>query len=316
MLIRELRHLAALAQQRHFGRAAAEIGLTQPALSKSIRRLEAHYEARLVERGRNGAVLTEAGEVVLRQARLAEREMALAAEQIGAGQRGETGSLTVGATISLAHRLVPAVSAPFVRDYPGVRLRIVTGLNDVLFARLRRGQLDVAISPLPRTPQAGDLVHEHLFGDEVFVVARRGHPLTQARRITPASLLGFPWVRYGQDVLSTEYLNAAFVSAGLAAPDAAIESDSADMNKQVVLQSDFLSFLPAEVLHAELAAGAIVPLRIPRLTWRRSIGITTRARGNLPPPARLYADALRVAASTRALASRRRSSRESRRESG
>lgn len=293
MIVREIRHLFMLAQHRHFGRAAAALGLTQPALSKSVRRLETLYDARLVERGRNGATITAAGEIVLRHARLADRELSLAREQIGAARRGEHGAVVVGASISMAYRLVPQASARCLRGHPGVRLRIVTGLNDVLFSRLQRGNVDLVVSPLPAATWSPDLVHEHLFSDDVHVIARRGHPLSRVRKVTLEKLAGYSWVLYGREVLSTEFLLASFVSAGLPAPEPAIVSDSADYNKEIVKGTDFLSYLPREVLRTELESGAIVALDVPRLAWKRSVGITTRERGTLSPSARLFVEALR-----------------------
>ena len=296
MIARELRHFLLLAERRHYGRAASALRLTQPALSKSIRRLEDVYGARLLVRGRSGVALTQAGEMLLRHAKLADRELALARDELDSVRAGDEGEVVVGAAISLAYRFLPTASSRFFDRHPHAKMRVVTGLNDTLVLNLISGDVDVVVSAYAGPGQHEQLVYEDLFTDEATVVVRTGHPLLKSRRVSIKTLSKYPWVLYGNDVLSTQYVKAAFVKAGLTPPATVIESNSADYNKSLLAMSDFVGYLPFEVFRAEHEDKILGRLPVSSLTWQRHIGLIYRRGGSLPPAASALIDEMRALA--------------------
>lgn len=285
MLARELLHFLLLSEQRHYGRAASKLRLTQPALSKSIRRLEEAYGARLLIRGRSGVTLTRAGELLLRHAKLANRECALARDELASVHTGDEGEVVVGAAISLAYRFLPQASSRFLHLHPSARMRVVTGLNDTLLHNLICGDVDLVVSAYVDSGKHEQLIYEKLFTDDATVVVRQKHPLLDRRRITIKALLKYPWVLYGNDVLYTQYVKAAFITAGLSPPATMIESNSADFNKSLLTMSDFVGYLPYEVFRTEYHSNLLKRVSIASLTWQRQIGLIYRRSGSLPEAA-------------------------------
>lgn len=145
MELRHIRYFLAVAEERHFTRAAAKVGIGQPPLSQQIKDLEAELGAALFRRVAHGAELTPAGEAFLEMV----QEMPALAEHVKnaarRASRGEVGSLRVGFTASAAFNpVVPSAIRAFRRAYPGVALSLAE-TNTILLAQgLRDGTLDAA----------------------------------------------------------------------------------------------------------------------------------------------------------------------------
>ena len=147
--LRQLRYLTALAEERHFGRAAAACHVTQPALSMQIRELEAELDLVLVERGRGASVLTPDG------AALAERARALIAgvkdledfarERRGVGSR----RLALGMIPSVAPYLLPRAAPVLQAALPGLELKVRETQTATLLSELAAGELDAVIAAAP-----------------------------------------------------------------------------------------------------------------------------------------------------------------------
>lgn len=290
---RFLRHFLAVASHQSFVRAAAEERLTQPALSKSIRSFEDTLGVRLFERTRHGALLTPAGEVMLKHAKLITVESRHAIEAISALQKGLHSQIIVGCSLTITETLLPRVTATFLKRIPGAKLQITTALNDELISGLRRGEIDVVFGALPN-PKSDEFVSEVLHVDPVSVIARSNHPLASRRTVSLKDLLGFPWVMLGPGVHGRDRFNAPFVKAGLPIPTVQIESNSAPYNRALVATSDFLSYLPQELAFERGRPDEIVTLRVSDVTWAREIGATFRRRGSLSIGTQILIDEMRL----------------------
>jgi LysR family hydrogen peroxide-inducible transcriptional activator len=189
MNLRELSYLVALAEHRHFGRAAEACFVTQPTLSTQIRKLERELGVDLVERNPRHVVLTDAGQRVVQRARvmLAEadkiRGIALQA------QDPEAGSLRLGLFPTLAPYLLPHVVPSLRERFPNLELLLVEEKTEVVLQRLRDGQLDAGILALPVADQ--QLRCEFLF-EEDFVLAVPARDALAATKghVDPAALAG------------------------------------------------------------------------------------------------------------------------------
>lgn len=149
MQLQQLRYFVAVAEARHFTRAADRIGVAQPSLSKQIHSLEADLGAPLFERGRGNVALTDAGAVLLPLAVriLADVDTARREVQDLLGLR--RGRVRLGATPSLCVSLVPRLLRRFHDAHPGVELHIEEGGSHDLVRNLGRGALDLALIVLP-----------------------------------------------------------------------------------------------------------------------------------------------------------------------
>jgi DNA-binding transcriptional LysR family regulator len=186
--LRHLRSFVAVAEEGSLTRAAARLHIAQQSLSQQIRTLEAQLGATLFVRSSRGAELTDAGAVLLREARpvLAQAERAVEAVQ-QAGRR----SLRVGFLSSVANYVLPSVVRAFRERHPDVALHVEDIAIATLVERLRAGELDAGLS---RPPHVDDLATEVVLREPVAAVLPEDHPLARRAEIALGDLAGDPWV--------------------------------------------------------------------------------------------------------------------------
>jgi LysR family hydrogen peroxide-inducible transcriptional activator len=159
---KQLRYLIALADNAHFGRAAAAVNVSQPALSVQIRQLEAALGVRLVERGARETVITPTGRDIVRRARAILAEVA-EIEQVARWDRGLAGRLRVGVIPTVAPYLLPSALPRLRARNLSLDLGVREAQTDRLIDEVRQGALDAAVVALP-VPEPG-LVAAALFDD-------------------------------------------------------------------------------------------------------------------------------------------------------
>jgi DNA-binding transcriptional LysR family regulator len=186
MDLKDLRYFVALADARHFTRAAAAVGIAQPSLSRQIRKLEAEIGAELFHRTKRSVVLTSVGRALLSEARSllaqaqATREVALRA----AG--GELGELRLGFIEVAAFGVLPRLVAAFQRAYPGVTVTLSELSTMEQITALRERAIDIGILRAPIPGQ--DIETVALFRESVAVVLPSNHPLARRTSIKLAAL--------------------------------------------------------------------------------------------------------------------------------
>ena len=188
--LRQLHYLVALADLKHFGRAAGAAHVSQPTLSQQLRALEQRLGVTLVERRLAGAELTPVGREIAERA----RRVLVGVEDIralaGRAAEGAAGVIRLGVTPTLGPYLMPQIVAALHREQPDLRLYIREGIPGEQARELARGQLDMLLSPLPIAGE--ELAVEPLLRERLLLVAPEGHELAQRRRITRADLAGIP----------------------------------------------------------------------------------------------------------------------------
>jgi DNA-binding transcriptional LysR family regulator len=288
-----LRQLALIVRHRSFSKAAESMGISQPALSKSIRSLERALGVQLLERGRFGAIPTAFGLALVRHADSIDAELRSAGDEIEALREARGGHTCIGCGPSEATRLLPTALSRLRASAPGIQVTILYGLNQALMPMVKHGEVDFALSSIPARCPDPDLKQLRLHEDRAAVIARRGHPLlARGEALTATDLLDQHWILATKQELERLALDQAFVEAGLAPPLDAIETTSAVLMKTLVMQSDFLTFLPRELVYWEERAGLLAPLNLLGYTWRRNVGVTMRARAGLNPAAHVLIRAL------------------------
>ena len=203
--MRHIRYFLAVAEERHFTRAAAKVGIGQPPLSQQIKDLEAEIGTQLFHRLAHGAELTAAGEAFLEGV----KEMpALAQRATKAAQRaarGETGSLRVGFTASSAfNTVVPSAIRAFRRAYAGVELTLEEANTTRLVAGLQDGSFDVAfLRPGGAESEAFQL---RLLSEEPMMVALPArHPAAAQQEVELAILKDDPFLLFPRSIGPTLY---------------------------------------------------------------------------------------------------------------
>jgi LysR family hydrogen peroxide-inducible transcriptional activator len=188
MNIRDLEYLVALADTRHFGRAAARCHVSQPTLSTQLKKLEAYLGVPLVERRPRRAALTPAGLAVVQRA----RRMLQDADDIRALARASqdplSGPLKVGLIPTLGPYLLPRVAPRIAKALPKLQLMLHEYQTEPLVERTLAGELDLAILALPADTRG--LVTRSLFAEAFLVAMPESHPLAARKRVKAADLQG------------------------------------------------------------------------------------------------------------------------------
>jgi DNA-binding transcriptional LysR family regulator len=205
MELRHIRYFLAVAEERHFTKAAAKVGIGQPPLSQQIKDLEAEIGTPLFHRVPHGAELTAAGEAFLQGVKemptLAERAIKAARR----AARGKTGSLRVGFTASAAfNAVVPSAIRAFRRAYADVELLLEEANTTRLVAGLQDGSLDVAFL---RPGAAGSEAFQlRLLSEEPMMVALPvRHPVAAQQEVELATLKEVPFLLFPRAVGPTLY---------------------------------------------------------------------------------------------------------------
>lgn len=177
MNLRDLRYLVALADQRHFGNAAAACYVSQPTLSTQIKKLEDELGVAVVERAPRTVMLTPVGLEMAERARRIVAEVAQMKEAARRSQDPEAGTVRLGLFPTLGPYLLPHV-VPGIRErFPRLELLLVEEKSDVLLARLREGRLDAGLLALPIHD---DQLHAEFLFEEPFLLAvPEAHPLAR-----------------------------------------------------------------------------------------------------------------------------------------
>ncbi|WP_160110414.1 LysR family transcriptional regulator, partial [Caballeronia arvi] len=148
MRIEDLNTFLAVAETSHVGRAAERLGLTQPALTKGIQRLERELGLQLFERTPKGMELTSAGEAFYARAQHVRANLDAAIQEATELALGKLGVVRVGVPPNYAQTFFSDACAELLKQRPAARLRVMSGLNDRLLAALRAGDLDLCIGAL------------------------------------------------------------------------------------------------------------------------------------------------------------------------
>jgi DNA-binding transcriptional LysR family regulator len=193
--LRHLRYFVAVAEERHFGRAAERLHIAQPPLSRQIRRFEAELGEPLLYRTTRSVELSPAGAVMLERGREILAAADAAFEEARRAARGEYGRLAVGFTGSATYALLPALAAAMRKELPGVVLDLQGELlTPAQVTRLLDGSLDLGLLRPPVRER--DLLTEVLRSERLVAVLPRTHRLAAAEAVPLEQLKGEPFVTY------------------------------------------------------------------------------------------------------------------------
>lgn len=289
---RRLRHFLAVYEHGTFGRAAAALHVTQPALSKSIRQLEQELKVKLFERTPSGVVATLHGQTLSLHAKVIEAEMRNAEREIAAFSGAAKGTVSVGVTPSVAADLMPRIFLKLHAERPGITVKVIEGLMEHHVPALRRGEIDVAIGGWIRGASP-DLVTEIVLRDEVCVFAGAHHPLVSRSVVPLAGLLEYPWVLPPHTQFWLDQLEKTFVAYGLPPPIPDAVTNSPGFIKAMLLRDSYLSALPTQLLVNERQSGAITPLTVAEIAITMDITATYRKRSVHPSVFNAFMTALK-----------------------
>jgi LysR family transcriptional regulator, transcription activator of glutamate synthase operon len=273
MELRQLRYLVALADERHFTRAAERAHIAQPALSQQIRRLEHEVGTALVERTTRRVAMTEAGEVLVARARRVLAEIEAASSELQSLKGVLSGRVTVGAMHTMGPIDVSLALAQFRERHPGVELTVREQASEELAELLRVDELDLAFLSVTERVESHGLGLRRLVLEELVAVLPKDHRLASRRRVRMADLANEEFISYRPGARLRELLLFAAHQAGFE-PRITLESNESERIRRLVARGLGVAVLPrsdAERTGAEVATATLVdpPLfRDITLAWR------------------------------------------------
>jgi DNA-binding transcriptional LysR family regulator len=218
MELRHLRYFVTVATELHFGRAAARLLISQPALSQQIRSLEGELGLKLLERDRRGVRLTPEGEAFLAEARAVVQQADRAADVAHALAEGATGRLRLSYVVTMSGGLPETIVREYRRRYPGVEIIADSGSTARNVERLTTGALDVAFVH-PPFESGVELPWVAVATEPLVVALPSAHPLSRRRRLRREDLAGVPLVYFPRHYSPGVYDGGLSQVYGAEAPD-------------------------------------------------------------------------------------------------
>jgi len=291
MELRSLEHLIVLSDHRHFGRAAAALGLSQPALSKSIQRLEKSLGAPLLDRSRKGVQPTTIGQQVIRRARPIVDGWAEVRREVNLMCDVEIGDLCVGVGPAMSESFVTASIARLAEAHPGARIVVRVDHWSQLSEWLCRGEIDLFVADISDADQSAEFQVVPMPAEEFIWFCRPGHPLSKARRVTRKDLLDYPLVTPKMPLWARRWLAEAMGPKSDFDPNrnfATVECESYSMLKRMVMLSDCLCAALQSTISSELAQGNLIALPIKAPALKTKAGIVHLRGRTLSPLAEAF----------------------------
>lgn len=277
--LRELRLMVSVARAGSILKAAEEVGLTQPAVSRAIADLEEAIGVRLFDRTNRGVEETPQGRILIDRARAMFAEMRQGIEEINALSDATAGEVRIGGTPAMCGGLLAHAISRVASQRPGVRHLVEEMEAERLAAAIRARALDLAIGREPNVQADGEIAFEPLFNDRMFVVVGHRHPLAARVRVPVARLADVRWLLPSPGTQAHRQVEDALRRLGVRLPQSAVTIMSVLMRYQLVRTGAYVTALHGSALHHAILPGirvlpieldATIPIGISRLKGRTS----------------------------------------------
>lgn len=294
--LRDLHVFAAVIRAGSMNRAAADLGITQPAVSQAIADLEAAIGQTLLERGQSGVALTPYGEVLLRRSTESFDALHQAVRDIGFLADPGSGEVRIGTSESyVSGGFLAAAISRVVHQHPRLAIHVVEANTAELdLSRLRNRSLDVVLGRTAVIDAGGDVEAEVLYNEPILVVAGVQSRWARADNVSLCDLVEAPWLLAPAGTAVRTLVVNAFRAAGLEPPSATVTTYSMQLRMQLLAQDDFVSSLPASLLSTNAQRWGLQELPISLGRPLPVVAITLRRR-TLGPAVQLLLNHLRVA---------------------
>lgn len=293
MRLRQLADFLAIVECGSIRAAARRLGVSQPAITRSLRRLETDLGAHLLQRTPQGILLTPRGRAFFGRVRVAHAELQKAQDEVKTGAVSE-GTVTFGVGPTVGSLVVPRAVASFRSQYPRIQVRILEGLSQHLAPLVRDGTLDFAVGARPQDKKDSALTMKPLFTQELVIAARKGHALRAARSLK--ELADAEWASCVPAPFDHSPVKRLFAAAGLPAPGDAIQCESYHLLVSLVAGTATLGVLTRKLMAVPPARDSLEVINIREPLPSYSIYLLTRTGIPLGAPATALAKTVASAA--------------------
>jgi len=299
----KLRHLVTfleVARQGSVVRAAAVLGVSQPAASRTIAELEDLLGVALFDRSRRNLFPTGFGEVFLRHAGASVSALAQGIDAVGQARSAEAAVVRIGALPTVSARVLPRAVGLYTREAIGPRAQVITGPNAFLLAQLAVGEVDFVVGRMAEPEAMSGFSFEHLYSERVAFVVRAGHPLAGRDPFALGDVTAFPVVMPPAGAVIRPAVDRFLVANGLGRLRGEVETVSDVFGRAYVRGSDAVWIISEGVVVDELAEGRLVALPVDTSETLGPVGLTTRIDTTLSLGAALLVKAVRAVVAAQA----------------
>jgi LysR family pca operon transcriptional activator len=284
---RHLQCFLAVAQHGSLQKAAGVLSITQPAVSKTLKELEALLAVRLFERGRRGAVLTRSGDAFARHAGASVSALREAVASVAPTRPQGSEVVTLGVLPTVAPQLMPALLLQLDVASRASRpaglacsLRIHTAPNPALLTQLRQRELDLVIGRFAEPAHMVGLTFEHLYADPLVLAVRPEHPLIRDANLRSDALAHLPAFTAILPTQSTAIRHTAdsfLLTRGLGQLVRTVETLSVTGARNYTVRSDAVWFSPRGAVQQDLDSGLLAALPVSMAGTEELVGMSLRA---------------------------------------
>jgi LysR family transcriptional regulator of abg operon len=293
MRLQQIRHFLAVIDAGTLRAAAARLGVTQPAITKSLSQLEKHVGMRLMLRTPRGVVMTPAGRKFKERARVVEAELRRLGEELAAEKGQGAGSVAFGVGPQQCTLLVPEALEHFRKEFPTAQVRILEGVAPGLLAFVRDETLDFCVSMAPAAKLEGALAFRPLMRPSLVVAGRKGHPMRRAASLR--ELADCQWVMYFPLGVGA-MLEKAFGAAGAPMPRSIVHCESYAVALALLAKTDTLGLLFPQMLDDPFTGNQLQQIAIREAIPSPLTGLYSRADAPMAPAAAAMAQAITATA--------------------
>lgn len=287
----DLEYLLAVAQHRNIGRAAEALGLTQPALTRAVARIETLAGQRLFSRHPRGMEPTPAGEMFLQRARQMLAAYDDAMRELQQLRLGRIGLLRVGYSPSVDEDVMVRASRALLLERPAAQLRLIERLTMTLMHELVASQLDLLVGPvLQSMPE--DLEVTLLYDSRMHVIADLEHPLCRAGGATLAQLSEQSWLLSDVNNPLRRDIDALMRAAGLPSINVRVESDALTQTQFRMLRGTQMLGLCSDWWLKSLPPLGLGRIDAPEVRIQRQIGVMRRRGAYVSPLSERFTELL------------------------
>lgn len=272
----QMRSLIITSQPSRVNELAEAIGLSTASLFRSTRSLERALGETLLERTARGVFPTKTGEFLAREFRRASREIEMARGEVLLAEGVESLDITVGALPMAGSNDLAKATRMFMRDFPNVKVRLISGEYTKLLAELSDSSIDMMFGILRKPDWAEDLREEFMFHDSYCLVARPQHPLVGQGDIRARDLVDCDWVVPQLKTPRRNRIERIFEGRE-ARPKFLLETPSLAMCRALLMDHDTVTLMARSEVQSDLDLGVLVALPCSFLDTVLDKGLTTRA---------------------------------------
>ncbi|MCQ9329500.1 LysR family transcriptional regulator [Pelistega suis] len=274
-----LRHLEIfidLAKSGNISVTAETLNMTQPGISRWLKELEDDIGLPLFERHTRGLRLTSHGQTLLQHAEVIMNQLNITKDDLSSRKNEGSGVVNIGLTGAVTANFAPKSVVKLLEMSPNIQLSLLEGTMDMLVANLLSGSLDIVLGRSPQQLLDNDIEHEVLYTEPIRFVVNPQHPLLQAATVKWSEMYRYPWLIWPKNTPLRQDLEKALMHDKKHLPSKYIESNSLNLNIQLLSMQDFICVLSLRTAKRFEALGIVKILDVSvstsgsvSLLWRK-----------------------------------------------